>query len=196
MTFEEMRADFIIRRKGSISLPMTGVIVYSTAAVLSLLTSGRYHNLILTLCFWSIMPVGFLIGRLRGEDMTTGENPLLRLSSMARIMALATWAIHIPIWIYAPELFPISVGIGFALHWVVFSWTLGHPVGLVHLAMRITFVLAAWHLCPSNRMGAVAAGIALAYAISLLQLTRIDWQSRLGLGFDPLHNRADASRTA
>lgn len=191
-----MRADFIIRRKGSISMPMTGVIVYSMAAVLSLLTSGRYHNLLLTLCFWSIMPVGLLIGRLRGEDMTTGENPLLRLSAMARIMALATWAIHIPVWIHAPDLFPITVGIGFALHWVVFSWTLGHPVGLMHLAMRIAFVLTAWHLCPSNRMGAVSAGIALAYAISLLQLTRIDWQSRLGLGFDPLRNSVDASRTA
>jgi len=187
MTFDEMRADFIIRRKGSLALPITGVIAYSTAALLSLVVDSRYHNVVLTLCFWSILPIGLVIGRIRGEDMSTPpENPLLRLSAMARIMALATWAIHIPVWIYAPALFPITVGIGFALHWVVFSWTVGHPVGLIHLGMRILFVLSAWHLYPPNRMGAVSLGIALAYAISVFQLSRIDWQSRLGLTFNPL----------
>lgn len=187
MTFDEMRADFIIRRKGSLALPITGVIAYSAAALLSLVVDSRYHNLVLTLCFWSILPIGLLIGRLRGEDMSTPpENPLLRLSAMARIMALATWAIHVPVWIYAPALFPISVGIGFALHWVVFSWTVGHPVGLIHLGMRILFVLSAWHSYPPNRMGAISLGIVLAYAISVFQLSHIDWQSRLGLTFNPL----------
>ncbi|WP_152616232.1 DUF7010 family protein [Sphingomonas sp. ERG5] len=186
MTFDEMRADFIIRRKGSLALPITGVLVYSAIALLSLAVDPRLHNLVLALGFWTIMPVGFLIGRLRGEDMSTPpENPLLRLSASARVMALATWAIHIPIWIHAPALFPISVGIGFALHWVIFSWTVGHPLGFVHLGMRIIFVLTAWHLCTANRMGAVCAGIALAYAISVVQLSRVDWQGRLGLSFDP-----------
>ena len=180
MTFEEMRADFVTRRKGSLALPMTGAIVYSAAALLSLVTPLAQHNLVLTLCFWAIMPVGFLLGKLRGEEMgSPPENPLFQLSAYARVMALATWAIHIPVWIYAPDLFPISVGIGFALHWIVFSWTIGHPLGFLHLAMRITFVLAAWHICSGNRMGAVAVGIALAYLISLIQLSRIDWPARL-----------------
>ena len=113
------------------------------------------------------------------------DNPLFDLSAKARVMALATWAIHIPVWLYAPTLFPLTVGIAFALHWIVFSWTLGHPVGFVHLAMRIVFVLSAWHLFPANRMGAVSAGIALAYAISLVQLSTIDWQARFGLKQDP-----------
>lgn len=186
MTFDEMRADFIVRRKGSLALPITGATVYTLAAILSLVVAPRFHNLTLTLCFWSILPLGMMIGRFRGEEMgSPPENPLFRLSAMARIMALATWAIHIPVWIYAPSLFPITVGIGFALHWVVFSWTIGHPLGLVHLAMRIAFVLGAWHLCPGNRMGAVSVGIALAYAISLIQLGRVDWQRRFGLDFDP-----------
>jgi hypothetical protein len=76
----------------------------------------------------------------------------------------------------------VSVGIGFALHWVVFSWTVDHPVGFIHLAMRILFVITAWHLMPGNRMGAVAAGVALAYAISVFQLSRIDWTARLANG--------------
>lgn len=186
VTFQEMQKDFIVRRKGSLALPLTGVIVYSAAALLSLCTDPAHHNLVLTLCFWAIMPVGFLLGWLRGEEMrNVADNPLFDLSVKARVMALATWAIHIPVWIYAPSLFPITVGIGFALHWIVFSWTTAHPVGFIHLGMRIVFVLSAWHMFPANRMGAVAAGIALAYAISLAQLCTIDWHARFGLDHDP-----------
>jgi len=142
VTFEEMQKDFIVRRKGSLALPLTGVIVYSAAALLSLCVDPACHNLVLALCFWAIMPVGLFIGRLRGEEMRNVEtNPLFDLSAKARVMALATWAIHIPVWIYAPTLFPVTVGIGFALHWIVFSWTTGHPVGFIHLGMRILFVL-------------------------------------------------------
>jgi len=186
VTFEEMQKDFIVRRKGSLALPLTGVIVYSTAALLSLCVDPVRHNLVLALCFWAIMPVGLFVGRLRGEEMRNVEtNPLFDLSAKARVMALATWAIHIPVWIYAPTLFPITVGIGFALHWIVFSWTTGHPVGFIHLGMRIVFVLCTWHLFPANRMGAVAAGVALAYAISLAQLCTIDWRVRFNLDRDP-----------
>ena len=181
MTFQEMRLDFITRRKGSMALPITGAIVYSTAAALSLLFDPRWHNLILTLCFWSIMPIGALMMKVRGEELGSAEeNPLFGLAAKGRWMALATWSVHIMVWIYAPELFPVTIGICFALHWVVFSWTVNHPVGYVHLAMRIIFVIVAWHLVPSNRMGAVAAGIALAYAISVVMLSRIDWNARLG----------------
>jgi hypothetical protein len=180
MTFQEMRLDFITRRKGSMALPMTGVIVYSAAAILSLLVDPRWHNLVLTLCFWSIMPIGALMMKIRGEELgSPQENPLFGLAAKARWMALSTWAIHITIWIYAPELFPITVGIGFALHWVVFSWTVDHPVGFYHLGMRILFVLLAWHLVPGDRMGGVAAGVALAYAISVVMLSQIDWKARL-----------------
>ena len=184
MTFEEMQCDFVTRRKGGLALPITGIIVYGLVALLTLVIDHRWHNAVLAICFWLIMPVGALIMKLRGE--TSGspeENPLFDLSAKARWMALSTWAVHIPVWIYAPDLFPLTVGILFALHWVVFSWSLGHPIGFYHLAMRITFVLIAWHLVPSNRVGAVAAGVTLAYAISVVILSRIDWNARRGDSF-------------
>lgn len=180
MTFQEMRLDFITRRKGSMALPMTGIMAYSAAAILSLVVEPRWHNLVLTLCFFSIMPIGALMMKVRGEELGSAEeNPLFGLAAKARWMALSTWVLHIMIWIYAPELFPVSLGICFALHWVVFSWMVDHPVGYFHLAMRILFSVGAWHLVPADRMGAVAAGIALAYIISVFQLSRIDWQARL-----------------
>lgn len=174
MTFEEMQADFIRARPAVPSLPITGVIVYSTAAIFSLVVAAEHRNLVLFLCFWMIMPVGALVMKLRGEVVIPNPaNPLFRLAALARWMVLSTWAIHIPVWIYAPELFPLTVGIAFALHWVVLTWSIGNAVGLMHLGMRIVFVLAAWHLCPSNRVGAVAAAVAGAYLISVIQFSRI-----------------------
>lgn len=184
MTLEEMRADFVARRRGSLALPVTGIIVYSLVTALTLVVDPRWHNAVLATCFWLIMPVGALIMKLRGEEQGDATaNPLFDLSNKARCMALSTWAVHIPVWIYAPDLFPLTVGILFALHWIVFSWTLGHPIGFYHLGMRITFVLIAWHLAPNNGVGGVAARVALAYAISVLILSRIDWQARLCVSF-------------
>lgn len=177
MTLEEMRADFIARRKGSLSLPIAGAILYSLAALLSLWVSPERHNLVLTLCFWAILPIGALIMKLRGEQPPNAENPLFKLSVVGRVLALSTWSIHIPVWIYAPDLFPLTIGIAFALHWANFSWMMNHPVGFIHLGMRVTFVLLAWFLAAQDRMGAVAAAVALAYAISVWQLSRIDWRA-------------------
>ena len=178
MTFAEMQADYIARRKGVPSLPITGILNYSAAAALSLAVPADRHNLVLTLCFWAIPPVAAAIGRFRGEATGNPDNPLFRLAAYARIMVLATWAIHIPVWIWAPELFPLTIGIAFALHWVIFAWSTGHPLGFVHLALRATLVPAAWWLVPDNRMGAVAAAVAFCYAFSVWQMSRVDWAAR------------------
>ncbi|WP_286772125.1 hypothetical protein [Sphingomonas sp. 66-10] len=180
MTFEEMQADFVRSRPRVPSLPITGVIVYSMIAMLSIVVAPEHRNLTLFLGFWTIMPVGALLMKLRGER-TNPTNPLFRLTALARVMVLSTWAIHTPVWIYAPNLFPLTVGIAFALHWVVLTWCVGNPVGLIHLGMRILFVLAAWHLCPDNRVGAVAIAVAAAYLISVIQLDRIHRAAATGL---------------
>lgn len=180
MTFEEMQTDFIRGRPEVPSLPITGVIVYSTVAILSLNVAAEHRNLVLFLGFWMIMPIGALMMKLRGEKVTPNPaNPMYRLATLARWMVLATWAIHIPVWIYAPDLFSLTVGVAFALHWVVLTWCMGNSVGLVHLGMRIVSVLAAWHFFPGNRVAAVAAVVACAYLISAIQLGRIHRKVRL-----------------
>lgn len=113
--------------------------------------------------------------RFRGEQSPNPDNPFFKLSVVGRILALSTWSIHIPVWIYAPDLFPLTIGIAFALHWANFSWMMDHPVGFIHLGLRIAFVLLAWLLVPQDRMGAVAAGVALSYVVSVVQMSRIDW---------------------
>jgi hypothetical protein len=174
MTLEEMRADFLARKLGIPSLPIAGCIVYPVAAALSLVTPAAWHNAVLTACFWSIMPIAALIGRIRGEKQTGNrDNPLFQLGALMRILVLMTWAIHIPVWIYAPDLFPLTVGIAFGLHWIVFGWSIGHiAIGLTHPILRTALVLAAWFLVPGNRMGAVSLVVGFSYAVSVIQLAR------------------------
>lgn len=177
MTFAEMQADFVRRRQGALSLPLTGILAYGAAALASPFVPKGHANLVLALCFWAIPPVAALIGRLRKEDFRGHEdNPLFALGKLARIMVLSTWAIHIPVWIHAPDLFPLTVGIAFGLHWVVFGWSIGHPLGLVHLGLRAALVPLAWYAVPGNRMGAVAAAVSLCYLLSVLQLRSLRWE--------------------
>jgi hypothetical protein len=178
MTFEQMQAEFVRSRRGALSLPLTGVLNYTAAAIASLFVSQGRANLILATCFWAIPPVAALIGRIRGEVFGGDpRNPLFKLSKLARLMVLATWAIHVPVWIEAPALLPLTMGIAFALHWVVFGWSIGHPLGLVHLALRATLVPVAWYAAPANRVGAVAAAVAGCYAFSVVQLRLVDWEA-------------------
>lgn len=171
MTFAEMQADFVRRRRGAFSLPLTGLVNYGAAAVASLFVAEAYANFVLGVCFWAIPPVAALIGRIREEDFGGDPaNPLFALAKLARVMVLSTWIIHILVWLHAPALFPASVGVAFGLHWVIFGWSIGHNVGLVHLGLRATLVPAAWYAVPDNRMGAVAAAVALCYLVSILQL--------------------------
>ena len=177
MTFAQMQADFIRSRRGALSLPLTGIVNYGAAAVASLFVAKAYANLVLALCFWAIPPVAAIVGRIRKEDFQGDPgNPLFELAKLARIMVLSTWVIHLLVWIHAPALFPATVGVAFALHWVVFGWSIGHPLGLVHLGLRVTLVPAAWYAMPGNRMGAVAAAVSLCYLVSVLQLRSLSWE--------------------
>lgn len=202
MTFAEMQAEFIRRRKGAISLPLAGVVNYGVAALASLFVSAGNANLLLATCFWAIPPVAALIGRIRGEDFAGDRaNPLFQLGKLARIMVLSTWAIHIPVWIHAPSLFPLTVGVSFGLHWVVFGWSIGHKLGLVHLAMRVTLVPIAWYAASGNPVGAVSAAVAFCYLVSVFQLRLVNWEklaeralssSKSGVRAGPLGERARA----
>ena len=69
-----------------------------------------------------------------------------------------------------PTYLPLTLGIGLGLHWVVFSWVVGHPVGLIHAALRTVLVTGLWWLIPTHRISAVAAGVVAAYGLSIYLL--------------------------
>jgi hypothetical protein len=173
-TLEEMRADFVSRRKGCLSLPITGCFVWSLAALASFLVPPSQANLALIVCYFLLFPIAVVIARLRGEQIGGGaENPLLRLAALCRLMVFLLWAVLLPLFFLAPTLFPLAMAIGFGMHWIVFSWTVGHPVGLVHALLRTFLVVVTWFLFPENRVGAVAIAVAVTYIVSTWQLRRM-----------------------
>ena len=170
MTLQELRVDFILRRKGCLSLPITGCIVWSLAALASLFVPQAQANVALLISYFLLVPISIAIARIRGEQVIGSENPLFKLASMCRLMVSLLWAVHLPLLFWAPEFFPLSMGIGFAIHWIVFSWTVDHPVGLIHAILRTFLVLGAWYFFPENRVGAVSVAVASAYLLSVWQL--------------------------
>lgn len=170
MTLHELRVDFILRRKGCLSLPMTGCIVWSLAALASFFVPPAHANVALIISYFLLIPISLAIARIRGEQVTGSENPLFKLASMSRLMVSLLWAVHLPLLFRAPELFALSMSIGFAIHWIVFSWTVDHPVGMIHAILRTFLVLVGWYCFPENRVGAVSIGVAVAYLLSVWQL--------------------------
>jgi len=171
MTLDQLRADFVRRRNGCLSLPITGAIVWSLAAVASFHAPLARANLTLIVCYFLLIPVSIVIARMRGEATRGGAaNPLLRLAALCRLMVSLLWAVHLPLLILAPTFFSLSLAIGYGLHWIVFSWTVGHPLGLVHALLRTALVSAAWWLLPEERVSAVALAVAITYLVSVWQL--------------------------
>lgn len=91
---------------------------------------------------------------------------------MGRCVAMVNllWAVHLAVLTLAPDLLPLSLGVGLGLHWVVFGWIIGHRLGLIHAVARTLCVTAAWWLAPDHRVSAVAAGVVLCYGYALLTL--------------------------
>jgi hypothetical protein len=173
MTLDELRTDFILRRKGCLSLPITGCIVWSLAALASFFVPPAWANVALIVSYFLLIPISIAIARLRGEQVVGSGNPLFRLASTCRVMVSLLWAVHLPLLFRAPEMFPLSLAIGYGVHWIVFSWTIDHPVGLIHALLRTFLVLIAWYFFPENRVGAVSIAVVVAYLLSVWQLRGI-----------------------
>jgi hypothetical protein len=119
----------------------------------------------------AIFPIGLIIAKMRGENLLGGANPLAKLMGLCVLMVNLLWAIHITLLLKSPELLPLSLGIGLGLHWIVYSWIVGHPVGLIHAILRTISVSAVWLMFPNFRVSAVAFTVVFVYAVSLYQMS-------------------------
>ena len=86
------------------------------------------------------------------------------------LMVNLLWAVHIPLLLNAPEFVPLSLGVGLGLHWVVYSWIVKHPLGLIHAILRSLLIVLAWYLFPNDRLLAISSVIVLAYLTTIFQM--------------------------
>ena len=170
MTLDEYRKDFEALVNRSVSLPIAGAIVWLTVALLSIKVPEKTGALILLFASGAIFPIGLAVAQIRGETLISSQNPLAKLMGYCVLMVNLLWAIHFPLFIYAPEFVPLSVGIGLGLHWVVYSWVVKHPVGIVHSILRTILILLVWFAFPDQRLLAIGLVIVLVYCISIFQM--------------------------
>lgn len=102
--------------------------------------------------------------------MLSNRNPLGRLMGQSAMMVNLLWAVHIPLFLYAPQFVPLSLGISIGIHWVVYSWIINHPLGIIHAVARTILVLVAWLVFEEQRLLAVSTVIVTIYLFTLYQM--------------------------
>ena len=170
MSLEKYRMDFEASTNRSVSMPIAGAFVWLVIAILSTQLSEKMGVLILLFASGTIFPIALAISWVRGEVLVSSQNPLAKLMGYCVLMVNLLWAVHIPLFMYAPEFVPLSVGIGMGLHWIVYSWIVQHPVGLIHSLLRTLLIVGVWFLFPEQRLLTVSLVIVFVYSISIFQM--------------------------
>jgi hypothetical protein len=170
MTLDEMRREFELSANRSVSMPIAGAIVWFTVAMLSTQFNERVGILILLFGSGAIFPIALLIARLRNEALISANNPLAKLIGLSVLMINLLWAVHVPLFLYAPEFVLLSIGIGLGLHWIVYSWIVQHPIGTIHAILRTLLVLGCWTAFPGQQLFAVGLSIVFVYCFSIWRM--------------------------
>lgn len=169
-TLDELRAEFDQRAKRSLSLPLAGLAVWSCVAVLGILLPPKSATLALVFATGAIFPLAMAIARMRGEQLLENSNPLAKLMGVCVLMVNLLWAVHIPLLVYAPQFVPLSLGTALGLHWMVYSWIIGHPLGYRHAIVRTVGLVAVWLAFPEQRVTASAVVVVAAYAMTVIEM--------------------------
>lgn len=172
-----LRADFDARAKGSMSLPLAGALVWAVVAVMGLVLPARSAVVALVFATGAIFPAALAIARVRGEALMERGNPLSSLMGTCVLMVNLLWGVHVPLLLQAPQFVPLSLGIALGLHWMVYSWIVGHGLGIRHAIGRTIGLVAVWFAFPDYRVTACAVVAVLAYAVTLMEM-RARWNAR------------------
>ena len=151
-------------------MPLAGTMVWLIVGLVSLKLEYKLSVYILLFATGAMLPIALVIARFRKEALLASVNPLSKLMGLCVLMVNLLWGVHFPLVFLAPEFVPLSLGVGLGLHWVVYSWVIGHPLGIIHAVLRTFLVVGAWFFFPESRIFAVSLAVVFAYSISLIQM--------------------------
>lgn len=172
-TLRTLRLDFEKTSNRAVSLPISGAIMWSVVSIASLLLNEYSVTLLLLFATGAILPMALAIAKFRNEKIISSVNPLSKLMGFSVLMVNLLWAIHIPLMMKAPQFVPLSVAIGLGLHWIVYSWVVQHPVGIIHAIMRTLLCVLVWLFVPVNTLTFISTAVVGSYAVSIyLMLSR------------------------
>lgn len=170
MSLENCRKEFELTSNRAVSMPIAGAVVWAFIAFISTQFDTITSTYILIFATGAIFPIGLLVAKLRNEDLVSSKNPLAKLMGICVLMVNLLWGLHIPLLLNAPEFIPLSLGIGLGLHWVVYSWIIQHPLGLIHAISRAVLLCAVWFLFPEKQLLIMSCVIVGLYIITIYQM--------------------------
>lgn len=165
-----LRAEFDRHAGRSIALPLAGAIVWAVVGIAALLLPTRPATLVLLFGSGAIFPLGLGLAALLRERLLDNPSPLARLMALCVLMVNLLWALHLTLLGQNPAYVPLSLGIGLGLHWIVFSWIINHPLGIIHALLRTALATGLWWLFPEQPITAVAAAVVVSYLYSIAAL--------------------------
>ncbi len=166
----QLRADYDVQGGRSLALPLAGAIVWAVVGIAALFLTPRTSSFVLVIGTGAIFPIGLLLAVVLRERLLNNTNPLAKLMGMSVLMVNLLWAVHISLLYIAPTLISLTLGISLGLHWIVFSWIIQHPLGLIHTIARTILVTAAWWLFPEHQVSAVAGAVVITYVYAIIAL--------------------------
>ncbi|WP_448556832.1 DUF7010 family protein [Thalassotalea montiporae] len=170
MTLDDYRSEFEQSSNRSVSMPIAGTIIWGVIALLSTQFDQAIAVYILLFATGGIFPLALMISKLRKENLVSSTNPLAKLMGLCVLMVNLLWAVHIPLLLNAPEFVPMTLGIGLGLHWVVYSWIVQHPVGVIHAVLRTIIILLVWYIFPNHGLLAISCAVVFVYLVSIYQM--------------------------
>jgi hypothetical protein len=171
-TLYDLRLAYEQETNRSLSMSRAGAFVWLVIAVCGYLLPENRATVAMLFGTGLIFLLALLVAKLGGENLTGRLNPLSRLMGLSVLMVNLLWAVHLPLLVGAPRFFPLSLGVGLGIHWIVYSWIIQHPIGLIHAIWRTGLVVSAWVAFPEDGLLAVPVVIVIVYVISLVLMNR------------------------
>lgn len=170
----ELRRHFLAT--STVSMPLAGLIVWTAIGVAALFLPQALIGWFAIYAMAIILPLAFLLDRLRGRALFQGqENPVTKLflASIAGIGIMFPLVIGASLAAHDPNIMVLGVAILAGVIWIQYGWGADDPVGLRHaIARAIGCYLAYWFVPPPYKASAICFVVALAYLYSLAAMRK------------------------
>lgn len=178
-TLDQYREEY--KQKKLLAMPIAGCFTWAVLGILGTFINSQYMGLITFIGTGMIFYIALGIAKLTNEALfvkKSERNPFDNLFLSTVLMSVMGYGLVIPMTQLDNTTVPLSVGIISGLMWLPLSWTLQHPLGIIHTVTRTVSLVTLWYLFPEDRFVVLPFAIVLIYLFSIYQLYS-RWQNQL-----------------
>ncbi|MGP1352786.1 MAG: DUF7010 family protein [Parasphingopyxis sp.] len=168
-TLDALQTDF--RATGTKSMPIAGMVCWAALGVAALYLPDRTVGTLALYIMMGILPLAFLLDRLKGANLFSGgDNPLTKMFLLS-IVGIAVTVPAILIGAQAagePDIIVLGMAILAGVIWIPYGWAADDRVGLIHAVGRAIGCYAAYAMVEEPyRATAICAVVVVSYIYSL-----------------------------